>query len=240
MTENLKIWKALSKTDQSYAKPFNRGGFKGTAVNPTWQLQRLTEQFGPVGFGWYYEVTDTQVFPSGQGHHLVYLGLNLYVKMDGEWSKPIHGRGGDFIVNVFEKGPKADDEAFKKAETDALGNAMKKLGMSADVYLGQFDDNKLTRAADPLEDKPKDINPATKTATSKEAMTRMLASIDKQTTPEKVDAEYDRALKWAKENKFYQNQIDQLEIQRDNTKARLARGTEEDLDQQYAKQMEKS
>ena len=39
-------------------------------------------------------------------------------------------------------GLRTDDEAFKKAFTDAIGNAMKHLGMSADVHMGLFDDSK--------------------------------------------------------------------------------------------------
>lgn len=142
MSDNLKVWNELSHTDPKYTKPFDRGGFKGTATNPTWQLKRLTEVFGPIGFGWYYEVSDIQTHKADTGHIMIYLGLNLFVKQDNEWSKPIHGRGGDFVVTINKNGMKSDDEAFKKAETDALGNAMKKLGMSADVHMGMFDDNK--------------------------------------------------------------------------------------------------
>lgn len=142
MSDNLKVWDQLSHTDPKYTKAFNRGGFKGTATNPTWQLKRLTEVYGPAGKGWYYDDVKTAIHESGQGHILVYLSLNLYVNNNGEWSKPIRGVGGDFIVNIFSNGPKADDEAFKKAETDALGNAMKKLGLAADVHMGLFDDNK--------------------------------------------------------------------------------------------------
>ena len=40
------------------------------------------------------------------------------------------------------KGLRASDEAFKMAYTDAVGNALKYLGVSADVHMGRFDDNK--------------------------------------------------------------------------------------------------
>lgn len=140
---NDKIWKDLSSTDPKYTKQFKRsGGFSGTAINPTWQLKRLTELFGPCGIGWYYEIAATHTHEVEGGQVAVYRDVNLYIKVDGEWSKPIHGCGGDFVVNKFSTGLKADDEAYKKSETDALGNAMKKLGLSADVHLGLFDDNK--------------------------------------------------------------------------------------------------
>jgi hypothetical protein len=53
------------------------------------------------------------------------------------------GVGGDMVVKKRRDGGViVDDEAFKKAFTDALTNAMKHLGMSADVHMGMFDDSK--------------------------------------------------------------------------------------------------
>lgn len=52
----------------------------------------------------------------------------------GERGAPVFGIGGSKLV-VIEKGePRLDDEAYKKARTDAIGVAMKDLGMAADVY----------------------------------------------------------------------------------------------------------
>lgn len=141
--ENLTLWDELGSTDPKYTKKFKRsGGFSGTSVNPTWQLKLMTERFGPCGIGWYYEVTGTQTHEGAEGHILVYRDINLFIKAEDEWSKPIHGTGGDCVIGKNKHGLAADDEAYKKAETDALGNAMKKLGMGADVHMGMFDDSK--------------------------------------------------------------------------------------------------
>ena len=35
-----------------------------------------------------------------------------------------------------------DDEAFKKAYTDAVNNALKFVGVGADIHMGQFEDSK--------------------------------------------------------------------------------------------------
>jgi hypothetical protein len=61
---------------------------------------------------------------------------------DGEWSKPIHGTGGNKVVSLekkWENGEQTvsqylDDEAYKKAYTDAISVAAKALGIGADVY----------------------------------------------------------------------------------------------------------
>ena len=29
-----------------------------TDINPVWRMKTLTEQYGPCGIGWYYEITD--------------------------------------------------------------------------------------------------------------------------------------------------------------------------------------
>ena len=60
--------------------------------------------------------------------------LNLYVKYEGEWSKPIFGTGGNILVNA--KGG-TSDEGYKMAYTDALGIACKALGIGADIWFGQ-------------------------------------------------------------------------------------------------------
>ena len=48
----------------------------------------------------------------------------------------------DTAAGRYKTYPQSDDEAFKKAYTDALSNAMKFIGVAADVHMGLFDDNK--------------------------------------------------------------------------------------------------
>ena len=61
------------------------------------------------------------------------------------WQTPkqiVYGVGGDSAVKKNKNGIFGDDEAFKKSYTDALSNAMKQIGVCADVHMGQHDDNK--------------------------------------------------------------------------------------------------
>ena len=68
--------------------------------------------------------------------------INLFVKKDGEWSRPIFGNGGNKLIaneKKYENGqavyiPYLDDDAYKKAYTDAISVAAKALGVGADVY----------------------------------------------------------------------------------------------------------
>lgn len=138
---NTRIWDALGKTDPKETKPFSRaGGFRGTAIKPMWLNKRMTEQFGPCGTGWGFGQPEFTTMPVNN-EILVYCTVNLWYVENGE-RRDVWGVGGDKVLAVFSSGPKADDEAFKKSFTDALGNAMKFIGAAADIHLGMFDDSK--------------------------------------------------------------------------------------------------
>lgn len=135
---NLAIWNKLAKTDPAHVKRFKRpGGFEGHAIRPIYSLQRMTEMFGPCGDGWRVDHPEFQTI-TANGEILVYCVVSVRVG-DGD---PVWGVGGDFVLKETKYGLKGDDEAFKKAFTDAVANALKHLGMSADVHQGMFDSNK--------------------------------------------------------------------------------------------------
>lgn len=143
MTDNLAIWNTLGRTSPEHTKGFTRGGgFKGTAVKPIYTEQKMTEMFGPCGIGWGFSEPTFQLVPGSDGQTAVYCWLTLWFIHDGARSAPIPGVGGDFVIVKQSSGLRTDDEAFKKAFTDAIGNAMKHIGMSADVHMGRFDDSK--------------------------------------------------------------------------------------------------
>lgn len=136
------LWKELSKTDPAQTKGFKRaGGFTGTAIKPMWVWQRLTEKFGPFGTGWGCDKPEYQLVPAGE-ELLVYCTVNAW---HGDKSN-LWGVGGDKVLSKTSNGLKSDDEAFKKAFTDALMNAFKFIGVGADVHMGRFDDSKYVEA----------------------------------------------------------------------------------------------
>jgi hypothetical protein len=140
---NTEIWDALCKSDPKQTKSFSRaGGFKGTALKPIWIVKRLTEQFGPCGLGWGIGKPEFQVVPSGD-EMLVYCTVSAW---HGSPEKLLWGVGGDKVTTKRQSGAFNDDEAFKKAFTDAVGNAFKFIGVGADIHMGQFDDSKYVQA----------------------------------------------------------------------------------------------
>lgn len=161
---NLRIWDALAKTDPAQTKQFSRaGGFKGTAVKPMWVNKRLTEMFGPCGSGWGSEKPTFTTVPGQDGEVLVYCTVEAWYREAGSpapkddapfdcdhYKSRVYGVGGDKVATWVGQGDKRrlvhDDEAFKKAYTDALGNAFKFVGVAADIHMGLFDDNKYVAA----------------------------------------------------------------------------------------------
>lgn len=131
--DNLEIYNKGKVVPKEAQKPFNNGSFSGTDINPMWRIKTLTEIFGPVGLGWTYSLEEHWNETINNEVH-THVRINLYVKYNGEWSKPIPGIGGNKSLQQFKNGPKASDEGYKMALTDAISVACKALGIGADVY----------------------------------------------------------------------------------------------------------
>lgn len=138
--DNMMVYESFRCVPAEATKKFNNGRFSGTDINPMWRIKRMTEMFGMCGVGWYVEVVSRELREAHDNNGTVaaLCALNLYVKVNGEWSKPIYGEGGNIFVTTTSKGYKqVDDDAFKKAYTDAFSNATKQLGLGADVWFEQ-------------------------------------------------------------------------------------------------------
>ena len=139
--ENMKIYDAVRSAPQEALKPIKGGRLNGKSdINPMWRIKMLTELFGPAGIGWYTETVKEWLDAGDDGEVVANVQINLYVKHEGEWSKPILGIGGAmFVSKEANKNGEGyhyynDDDAYKKAYTDAISVACKALGFAADVY----------------------------------------------------------------------------------------------------------
>lgn len=133
--ENLELYEKVRAVPEIARKEIKGGRLKGmTDINPMWRIKTLTEQFGVCGIGWKPEIVRTWL-DVGVGNEVVAnVEIKLYVKVDGVWSDGIPGVGGSRFVAKETGGLFTDDEAYKKAYTDALSVACKSLGIGADVY----------------------------------------------------------------------------------------------------------
>lgn len=131
----MEIYNAVRTVPENAKKPIYAGRLKGmTDINPMWRIQALTEQFGPVGIGWYYKTVRKWVEEGADGVKCAFVDIELYIKHNNEWSMPIEGTGGNSFIAKEKSGLYTSDEAFKMALTDAISVACKALGFGADVY----------------------------------------------------------------------------------------------------------
>lgn len=134
--ENLELYEAVRSVPPEAQKPIKGGRISGmTDINPMWRIKTLTEHFGPCGIGWHYNVSRKWLESSGS-ETAAFVDIELYIRVDGEWSKPIHGTGGSMFATMEKSGIHVSDECYKMATTDAISVACKQLGIGADIYWG--------------------------------------------------------------------------------------------------------
>lgn len=134
MRESLEIYNFLKTVPDRAKKKIMGGRLQNmTDISPMWRIEKLTERFGACGIGWYYEITEKWLEAVGD-ETKCFVQINLFIKVDGEWSKPIPGLGGSSFVTMEKVKAYVNDECYKMALTDALGVAGKALGLGADVY----------------------------------------------------------------------------------------------------------
>ncbi len=132
---NLEIYEKYRQVPSEALKEFNNGKFKGTDINTMWRIKSLTEAFGICGIGWYFNIKRLWTEKTTNEEQFAFAEIELFIKVDGEWSKPISGNGGNKLTRVTKDGEfSTSDEAYKMAVTDALGVACRNLGFGADVY----------------------------------------------------------------------------------------------------------
>jgi hypothetical protein len=137
--DNLQFYNQLREVPQHALKQISGGRLNGMSdINPVWRVKAMTEAFGPCGIGWKYEIT--KQWQEQYGNEVKsFTNINLYIKVNGEWSEPIPGTGGATLVENGRNGIYVNDEGHKMSLTDALSVAMKALGVAADIY---FDKDK--------------------------------------------------------------------------------------------------
>lgn len=143
--DNLEIYNKIKEVPEKAQKKITGGRLNGmTDIKPMWRIEKLTELFGICGFGWKAPITNKEIIDGANGEKIAIVDINLYIKIDGEWSEPIQGTGGSSFIANEQKGLYTSDECFKMAYTDALSVACKSLGMGADVYWGdsKYSNNK--------------------------------------------------------------------------------------------------
>lgn len=145
----LDLWNKLELTDPAYTKRFDKGNFRGTAVDAIYNIKRVTEQLGPVGFAWGWHIVKDELVKFDDGSEPTWIHncvVRAWFKQEDGSVREVEQVGSTIAARHVGRGPNrrfmVDDEYAKKSVTDALSKIMVCLGASADIWLGRFDGNK--------------------------------------------------------------------------------------------------
>lgn len=120
---NMDIWDQFASTDERYT--YDIPEKRLTGIDTYYQIHRATNAWGPIGNKWGFEgkLTHQQV---GDKVYCIYELDLSYPPEEGKWGKfgPVTG------CCEF-----TDEDAPKKALTDALSKALSYLGFSADIFM---------------------------------------------------------------------------------------------------------
>jgi hypothetical protein len=145
----LELWNKLEVTDPAYTKRFDKGSFRGTAVDAVYNIKRVSEQLGPVGFAWGWHLVKDELVKFDAGDEPTWIHncvVRAWFKQDDGSIREVEHVGSTIAARYVGRGSQrrfmVDDEYAKKSVTDALSKIMVSLGASADIWLGRFDGNK--------------------------------------------------------------------------------------------------
>ena len=192
--DNLKIWDAVARPPKEALKQISGGRLSGmTDIKPQWRYKAMTEQFGPCGIGWKYTITDRWSEVGSEGQILCFVNVDLFYKHNKEWSEAIPGSGGSMLVTKETRGLHTSDEGCKMALTDALGVAMGKIGVAAEIYMGNWTGSKYKDA--PKEEPQRNWIAEIKTASTEEELKSIFGEAYKATKGqerERIKFEYEK------------------------------------------------
>jgi hypothetical protein len=167
---NLKEWDSWSQTDSNYTKPITGKQYKGTSVNPTYIVKKITDTLGPIGVTWGWEVEFDRI-RKGEPHQVV---IEQHQNADSKsvkyaiiretyhevciklWRYDAKGEksyfssyGGTVMLRKTNAGKwSMDEDAAKKSLTDAFTKAASFMGVSADIFMGETDNSKFSNPPD--------------------------------------------------------------------------------------------
>ena len=86
----------------------------------------MTELFGPCGIGWTWQPEDIRI---EDGLCLAHVTVRYREELGGAFSEPVHGYGGTVMGRMND-----DSDVLKSTFTDAVSNALRYIGIGADVW----------------------------------------------------------------------------------------------------------
>jgi len=140
MSDNLELWNKVARPPAEALKKIEGGRLSGMSeISPQWRIKIMTEQFGPIGTRWGYSIDRLWTEAGSDDQVCAFASITVWY---GDNRASVPGVGGSMLVAKEKGGPYTSDECYKMAVTDALGVALKSLGVAADIYFGKWDGSK--------------------------------------------------------------------------------------------------
>lgn len=181
---NLALWEAMRKVDKKFTKPITGKSYKGDSPNPTYVIQKLTEQLGPIGMRWGFNVVreevrlgkpqkvlvedtirfaddGTTILGGTKRYEIIreemhQVEIEFWILDTEGFRRSFSAFGGTPMLYLTKSGNwMHDEDAAKKSLTDAYTKAASWLGACADIFLGLYDD-KYRAVTHQADDAPED------------------------------------------------------------------------------------
>ena len=179
--KNMELYDRVKSVPEDAQRTIGAGRLKGmTDINPMWRIEVLTREFGACGKGW--KITDVKFDERPYDEETVIscsLNLVYFDQAFGDWSAPVFGVGAAKSRIKEKGGIYIDDEAVKKAYTDALSVACKALGIGAEIYrYGKSTGSKYDNKEQSEENEKPAEKPVEKPAPCKSGKSRVFTQAD--------------------------------------------------------------
>ena len=143
----MNLWHKVSRTNPKYTKKV-KFGREFTAIDPMSQIMEATRMFGPAGQGWGWEVMEHLILPTND----VAVRVRVWIEDRDNYIE----QWGQCGLYIDKSETRKDGDCLKKATTDGMTKGLSAFGFNADVFLGEFDDNKyVQQMKEEFSDKPK-------------------------------------------------------------------------------------
>jgi hypothetical protein len=144
---NKALWNRVCVTDPAAVKPITGKQYSGNSPKPYWIVERLTDEFGPCGTGWGFQIINERFERFSDTDSLHVAVVRFWYVQDGKRGE-LEQIGQTKASYVTSKGSfMLDEDAPKKSVTDALVKCASYLGFAGDIFSGRWDDSKYVAEA---------------------------------------------------------------------------------------------
>lgn len=140
---NKELWERVCITNPAAVKPITGKQYQGNSPKPYWLIERMTDEFGPVGIGWGVTVKSERFERLGEFDVLHVAVVSVWYVLDGKRTESFDQMGGTKAAYKTKNGAlMVDEDAGKKSVTDGMVKCLSMIGFAGDIFSGRWDDSK--------------------------------------------------------------------------------------------------